>query len=85
MSNNFEKEQQVTSRLPGYKTNSPVTIHDRVINCCLDWFKFVFPYSQEDKYIFDKSYNKIYEEYKYYFPDMPDEDIFLQKTMKIQQ
>lgn len=76
MDDYFDKKQQVTSGLPGYKTNSPVTNNDSIINCCLDWFKFVFPYSQEDKYLFDTSYNKIYEDYKENFPDMPDEEIF---------
>ena len=76
MSNEFDKKVNVTSGLPGYKTNSPVTNPVSVINCCLDWFKFVFPYSQEDKYLFDTSYNKIYEDYKENFPDMPDEEIF---------
>ena len=74
--NDFTLKSVENLGLPGYKTNSPVTRQNTIINCCLDWFKFVFPYSKEDKYLFDTSYNKIYEDYKENFPDMSDEEIF---------
>ena len=57
-------------------TNRHPTRHETIINCCFDWFKFVFPYSTGNNVERKNNYNDVYYELKKNLPELSDEEIF---------
>ena len=57
-------------------TNRHPTTPHNIINCCFDWFKFVFPYSTGNNVECKNSYNEVYSDLKKNLPDLSDDEIF---------
>ena len=76
MSNILERLiSQNSAELGGEQTNSHLTGHE-IINCCFDYYKFVFPFSTDTNLILDTTYTELFEKTKEELPHLTDYEIF---------
>ena len=52
------------TELGGDMTNSHLTGTENIINCCFDYYKFVFPFSTDTNLILDTTYTELFEKTK---------------------
>ena len=57
-------------------TNSHPTGPQTIINCCFDYFKFVIPFSTNNKYEMTNPYQDIYRKLKSDLPELSDDEIY---------
>ena len=74
---NFVFEKATTNSSVGCaKTNSHPTNPHSIINCCFDWFKFVFPFETGINNKIVTSYSDVYNDYRKNLPELTNEEIF---------
>ena len=76
MKNKNLQETNIESSVGCQLTNRHPTRHESIINCCFDWFKFVFPYCTGNNVERKNNYNDVYHELKLNLPELSDEEIF---------
>ena len=70
-------QNQVNSQLVGCDmTNSHPTTPQTIINCCFDYFKFVFPFSVNNKYELISPFSDLFQKLKKDLPELSDDEIF---------
>lgn len=76
MSNEFSKKLANNQLVGCDMTNSHPTSTETIINCCFDYFKFVIPFSTNNKYEMTNPYQDIYRKLKNDLPELTDDEIF---------
>ena len=72
---NFKKSSS-TMQVGGDRVTTPPTCPETIINCCFDYYKFVFPYCNTLQINHEEQYRKLYDEYKKNLSELSDDEIF---------